>query len=79
MFSYDGMSDHASWSDVFHYWDSKLSCKDIQQNERERCDFGGMTSKLSFYIQQQHSVFLFFFLFILDFHLYDNAGKVRKP
>ncbi len=26
MFSCDGMSDHASWNEVFHYWDTKLSC-----------------------------------------------------
>ena len=25
MFSCDGMSDHASWSEVFHYWDTRLS------------------------------------------------------
>ncbi len=22
--SYDGISDHASWNEVFHYWDTKL-------------------------------------------------------
>ncbi len=26
MFSCDGISDHASWNEVFHYWDTKLSC-----------------------------------------------------
>ena len=26
MFSCDGMSDYTSWNDVFHYWDTKLSC-----------------------------------------------------
>ncbi len=25
MFSCDGISDHAIWNEVFHYWDSKLS------------------------------------------------------
>ncbi len=25
MFSCDGNSDHASWNEVFHYWDTKLS------------------------------------------------------
>ena len=26
VFSCDGMSDHASWNEVFHYWDTELSC-----------------------------------------------------
>ena len=26
MFSCDGISDHASWNEVFHYWDTKFSC-----------------------------------------------------
>ncbi len=26
MFGCDGISDHASWNEVFHYWDTKLSC-----------------------------------------------------
>ncbi len=26
MFCCDGISDHASWNEVFHYWDTKLSC-----------------------------------------------------
>ncbi len=25
MFGCDGISDHASWNEVFHYWDTKLS------------------------------------------------------
>ncbi len=25
MLSCDGISDHASWNEVFHYWDTKLS------------------------------------------------------
>ncbi len=25
MFGCDGISDHASWNEVFHYWDAKLS------------------------------------------------------
>ncbi len=25
MFSCDGISDHASWNEVFHYWDTKFS------------------------------------------------------
>ncbi len=28
MFSCDGISDHASWNEVFHYWDTKLSCNE---------------------------------------------------
>ena len=27
MFSCDGISDHASWNEVFHYWDTKFSWK----------------------------------------------------
>ncbi len=26
MFGCDGISDHASWNEVFHYRDTKLSC-----------------------------------------------------
>ncbi len=26
MFGCDGISDHASWNEIFHYWDTKLSC-----------------------------------------------------
>ncbi len=26
MFGCDGISDHASWNEVFHYKDTKLSC-----------------------------------------------------
>ncbi len=26
MFGGDGISDHASWNEVFNYWDTKLSC-----------------------------------------------------
>ncbi len=26
MLGCDGISDHASWNEVFHYWDTKLSC-----------------------------------------------------
>ncbi len=29
MFSFDGISDHASWNEVFHYRDTKLSCHNI--------------------------------------------------
>ncbi len=25
MFGCDGISDHASWNEVFHYWDTNLS------------------------------------------------------
>ncbi len=25
MFSWDGLSDHASWNEVCHYWDTRLS------------------------------------------------------
>ncbi len=28
MFGWDGISDHANWNEVFHYWDTKLSCKE---------------------------------------------------
>ena len=30
MFSCDDMSDHASWNEVFQYWDTKLSCESDQ-------------------------------------------------
>ncbi len=26
MFSCDDISDHAGWNEVFHYWDTQLSC-----------------------------------------------------
>ncbi len=31
MFGWDGISDHASWNEVFYYWDTKLACGNIQR------------------------------------------------
>ncbi len=35
MFSCDGISDHASWSEVFHYWDTKFSWESLVDHNRE--------------------------------------------
>ena len=31
MFGCDGMSDHASWNEIFHNWDTDFSCSFLFQ------------------------------------------------
>ncbi len=36
MFGCDDISDHASWNEVFHYWDTKLSCKKKSKKKNKK-------------------------------------------
>ncbi len=53
MFGCDGISDHASWNEVFHYWDTKLSWHVVGQ--QFLAVWNGFTQQLVLLFPEQYN------------------------